>query len=358
MKSLRHTFRSTRDRRSGFTLLELLVVMAVIAVLASLLLPAIQQARETARKTQCTNNLKQIGLALHSFHDAKRHLPSSGRPLNSSTVRIGVFVHLLPYLEQRSLWDQYDATLSWGHATNLPVTSLRINTYECPSAPRINNTLDHNPDGAAPGDPWLGIVAIGDYGASLGVDPALESFAAALTPPVVVQGSTSTTSTSSSNTNGMLPKNSALRLQDVSDGLSSTIAIFESGGRPFLYRRPGPTQVSDDLSNVRVNGGGWARAATDILFAGSSRDGLQVPGAFVNRTNGLDIGGETYGPTGYPSVGTEGSTQPFAFHVGGMNVLLGDGAVRFLDEEIDIGVIAALVTRNQAGSETRLSSNF
>ena len=90
----------------------------------------------------------------------------------------------------------------------------------------------------------------------------------------------------------MLPKNSALRLQDVSDGLSNTIAVFESGGRPYLYRRPGPTQVSDDLSNVRVNGGGWVRPASDILFSGSSKDGLQIPGAFVNRTDGLDIGGE------------------------------------------------------------------
>ncbi len=348
---------SSLRRRPGFTLLELLVVMAVIAVLVSLLAPAVQQARETARKTQCTNNLKQIGLALHSFHDAKRKLPSSGRPPDAATVRIGVFVYLLPFIEQKALWDQYDTSVSWGHANNLPISSLRVSTYECPSSPKHNNTLDHNPDGVSPGDPWAGIVAVGDYGASLGVDPALEPFAAALTPPVVVRGSTAMTSTGSSNTNGMLPKNSALRLQDVTDGLSNTIAVFESGGRPFLYRR-GPTQISGDLSNVRVNAGGWVRAATDILFAGSSRDGVTIPGAFLNRTNGRDIGGEVYGPLGYPSVGTEGSSQPFGFHLSGVNVLLGDGSVRFIDEEINIGVISALVTRNQAGAEVKLSSNF
>jgi prepilin-type N-terminal cleavage/methylation domain-containing protein/prepilin-type processing-associated H-X9-DG protein len=357
MKSLRQHFPKTHDRRRGFTLLELLVVMAIIAVLASLLMPVIQQARETARKTQCTNNLRQIGLAIHSFHDAKYKLPSSGRPPQASTVRAGVFIYLLPYLEQRSLWDAYDTSVTWSHASNLPVSSLRISTYECPSSPKHNDTLDHNPDGVVAGDPWDGIVAVGDYAASLGVDPALEPLAAALTPPVIVRGSIATTSSGSDSTNGMLPKNSALRLQDVTDGLSNTIAIFESGGRPFVYRR-GPTQVSADLSNVRVNGGGWVRPASDILFSGSSKDGLQIPGAFVNRTNGLDIGGEDYGPTGYLSVGTEGSSQPFAFHLGGMNVLLGDGSVRFLDEEISIGVIAALVTRNQAGEEAKLSSNF
>ena len=357
MQAIRRYRRRTAAARSGFTLIELMVVVAIISALVAILLPAVQQARETARRTQCANNLKQVGLAIHNFYDARQKLPSSGRPPSASTVRAGVFIYLLPYLDQKALWDQYDTSVTWSHANNLPISSLRILTYECPSSPKHNNQLDHNPDGWNTGEPFDGIVAVGDYAASLGVDPALEPFAAGLTPPVVVRGSLATTSSGAQSTNGMLPKNSELRLQDVTDGLSNTIAVFESGGRPFVYRR-GPTQVSSDLATSHVNGGGWVRPASDILFAGSSRDGVTIPGAFINRTNGLDVGAENYGPQGYASVGTEGSSQPFGFHLSGLNVLLGDGSVRFIDEEINIGVIAALVTRNQAGEELKLSQSF
>lgn len=77
-----------------------------------------------------------------------------------------------------------------------------------------------------------------------------------------------------------------------------------------------------------------------------------------NRTNGLDVGGTAYGSNGYPSVGTEGSSQPFSFHGGGLNVVLGDGSVRFIDETINIGVISALVTRNAAGKEPILDQTY
>ena len=355
MKTNRSRRIRTTTTRSGFTLIELLVVIAIISALIAILLPAVQQAREAARRTQCANNMKQIGLAIHNFYDAKQKLPSGGRPPSAATIRAGVFIYLLPFLDQKALWDQYDTSVTWSHANNLPISSLRILTYECPSSPKHNNQLDHNPDAYNSGDPWTGIVAVGDYAASLGVDPALEPFAAALTPTVIVRGSVATTSTGSRNTNGMLPKNSELKLADVSDGLSNTIAVFESGGRPFVYRR-GPTQVSADLPTHRVNAGGWVRPASDILFSGSSRDGVTIPGAFINRTNGLDVGAEDYGPTGYPSIGTEGSSQPFGFHLSGLNVLLGDGSVRFIDEDINIGVIAALVTRNQAAAEVKLGA--
>ncbi|WP_437205254.1 DUF1559 family PulG-like putative transporter [Planctomicrobium sp. SH664] len=144
--------------RTGFTLIELLVVIAIIAVLTAILLPAVQSAREAARRSQCLNNLKQLGLAIHNFHDAKGVIPSSGRPSEASTVRVGLFTKLLPYIEQRTLWDQYDLTKNWDYAEldsngaaipntgNLPVTSLRIKTYECPSSPKQNGVLDHNPD--------------------------------------------------------------------------------------------------------------------------------------------------------------------------------------------------------------------
>ena len=344
-----------RRNRPGFTLVELLVVIAIIGILVSLLLPAVQAAREAGRRTSCLNNLKQIGIGIHNHHDVRRVLPSGGRPPTAATIRVGVFVQLLPFLDQKPMWEKYDTGVSWSHVNNLPVTSAVVTSYQCASSPKHGGILDHNPDGYTSGSPWVGIVANGDYAASLGVDPALPTLTAALSPPRVVRGSSSTISTASNNTNGFLPKNSALTFADVTDGTSNTIAVFESGGRPFVYRRG--TQVSPNITTSRLNAGGWAHPASDILFAGSSSTGAVVPGVFFNRTNGYDVGAENYGVNGYPSVGTEGSSQPYSFHPTGANVLLGDGATRFIDEQIDISVIAALVTRNQGNAEPVIPGN-
>ena len=159
------------------------MVIAIIGILIALLLPAVQAARESGRRTQCTNNLKQIGLAIHTFHEGKGYLPSSVRPFQSFTVRAGAFVQLLPYIEQQGLWDQYDTSVTWSDPVNLPVSSLRLSSYECPSAPKQNYTLDHNPDGFTGGTTaWVGIVAVGDYGASLGVSPALGALSVPASP--------------------------------------------------------------------------------------------------------------------------------------------------------------------------------
>jgi prepilin-type N-terminal cleavage/methylation domain-containing protein/prepilin-type processing-associated H-X9-DG protein len=341
---------------SGFTLVELLVVIAIIGVLVALLFPAIQAAREAARRSQCQNNSRQIGLALHNFHDAKRHLPSSVRPTAASTVRAGTFILLLPFIERSDLWDLYDTNVTWSHPENLPVSSKHIGVFECPSSPKHGGLLDHNPDGVSPGQSWAPIVAVGDYSSSLGNHPGLPAVAAALSPPVLVYGSESTISSASKPTNGFLPKNTKLTFGDITDGLTNTIAVFESGGRPLVYRRTGP--IGLDPAAHRVNGGGWVRPASDILFAGSNATGTAIPGVYINRTNGYDVGPEAYGAIGYPSVGTEGSSQPYSFHPGGLNVVLGDGSVRFIDDSIHIGVIAALVSRNGAGQETILDQNF
>jgi prepilin-type N-terminal cleavage/methylation domain-containing protein len=336
-------------QQSGFTLVELLVVIAIIGVLVGLLMPAVQAARESARRSNCQSNLKQFGIAIHTFHDAKRHLPSSVRPFAASTIRAGTFILLLPYMDRKDLWDQYDVNVTWSHANNLPVSSRRIPVYECPSSPKHGGLMDHNPDSVSPSTPWAGIVAVGDYASSLGVHPQMQNYGAGLTPPIPIVGSIATTSSQTSPTNGFLPKNTAISFGDVTDGLTNTIAVFESGGRPLNYRLGSP--VDANPANHRVNGGGWVRPASDVLFLGSNQTGTSFPGSYFNRTNGYDVGQETYGTSGYPSVGTEGSSQPYSFHNGGLNVVLGDGAVKFISDSVNIGVMCALVTRNGVGKD-------
>jgi len=324
-----------RGGRRGFTLIELLVVIAIIAVLVSLLLPAVQQAREAARRSACSNNLKQIGLAIHNFSDSKKYLPSSLRPAPASTVRVGGFVQLLPFMDEKVLWDKYDTSVNWSDPRNLPVAVARIRSYQCPSAPNADR-LDANPDVVATGGDaaWKpDLVAVADYAASIGVDPRL---AAAI--PTIKAGQ------------GVLPKNTKPTFSDVTDGLSNTIMVLESAGRPFVYRR-GPVLVSSDQTQHRLNAGGWVRPASDLLFAGSNKAGTVVPptsvgdAAALNATNGDDVAGQPYP---HPVYGTEGTSQPFGFHSSGINVLFADGSVKFIDEAVDITIFASLITRDQA----------
>jgi len=383
--------KNARVSRTGFTLIELLVVIAIIGVLVGLLLPAVQAARESARRSSCSNNLKQVGLAIHNFHSAKNKLPSSGRPSAASTVRFGFFTQLLPFLEQQKLWEAYDGSVNWSDTANvnstlggvtlpanpaIPVaftaepgaTRSQVPAFQCASAPRHNNSLDHNPDNfRGTVTSWLGIVAVGDYAASLGNSPTFTYWGSIETPVVRIEGSTVTTSAGAVVTNGFAPKNSQIGFKDISDGLSNTIAVWESGGRPFVYRRG--TQVSDNLYDSHTNAGGWSRPASDILFEGSSKDGSTIPGAFLNRTNGYDHRSEVYAASGFPVVvgraalvngsvvdqayGTEGSSQPYSFHPSGLHALIGDGSVKFIDEGIAIGVAASLVSRNGGNREPK-----
>jgi prepilin-type processing-associated H-X9-DG protein len=140
-----------------------------------------------------------------------------------------------------------------------------------------------------------------------------------------------------------MPKNEARpRLADMLDGTSNTILVAESAGRPNLWRTG---QLVGSPSSVRVNGGGWSRAATAFSIEGSSADGSIFPGpCAVNCTNGEDV---TIYPD--PYYGRDGSGAVYAFHTGGANAVFGDGSVHFIHQAVSIRVFAALVTR--AGGE-------
>jgi prepilin-type N-terminal cleavage/methylation domain-containing protein len=308
---------------TAFTLVELLVVIAIIGVLVALLLPAVQAAREAARRTQCSNNLKQLGLAAHNFHDTNGSLPSSIRPAGLTPLpRIAGLTFMLPFFEQGNTYDKYDQTLNWFDAGNLPYTRVKVKAFLCPSTPDPDR-LDGQPEAST----WTGIVAITDYSPTISVEPALK-----------------TANLVDFSGDGILTKNGKPRMADVTDGLSNTIMYGESAGRPFVYRKG--AKKFGNLPTDRVNAGGWARPASDFSINGSSYDGATFPGpCAINCTNGEQIGG-TFP---HPTYGSEGTAEAFAFHPGGAVFGMGDGSVRLIASSINIRDFARMVTR--AGGE-------
>jgi prepilin-type N-terminal cleavage/methylation domain-containing protein/prepilin-type processing-associated H-X9-DG protein len=310
----------------GFTLVELLVVIAIIGILVGLLLPAVQAAREAARRMQCSNNLKQLGLAAQNFESAYKMLPSSVRPGGLTTLpRVAGLTFTLPYIEQSVLYDRYDQSRNWFDPVNLPVTSSRVATFACPSTPNPERL-----DGVPERSPWTPtFVATTDYSPTIGVDQRLRT--SGLIDPT-------------GDLTGALPKNGKPKFRDITDGLSQTILYGESAGRPTVYR------IGKKFGGVptqRTNAGGWSRPASDFSLDGSTRDGRILPGpCAINCTNGEEIAGAAFP---HPYYGTEGTGEAYSFHPGGANFAICDGSVQFLNASTDIRIVARLITR--AGAE-------
>jgi prepilin-type N-terminal cleavage/methylation domain-containing protein/prepilin-type processing-associated H-X9-DG protein len=338
MRKLPHPHR----HRPGFTLIELLVVIAIIGVLIGLLLPAVQKVREAANRTKCANNLKQIGLALHAYHDARKSFPGNVRPSGLTSVRERWFTKLLPFLEQEVLYKAYDPTQNWDSPTNLNVTSIPLSVAICPSTP-LPNRKDY--------DEALGfsnpVVAVTDYAALYGLWPTFLS-ANGITQP---------------NPAGVMTKTDGERITvaEITDGTSNTIFAVESAGRPYVYQYG--VLLNQNYFASQVNGGGWCRPASEIWLIGFADKQGTTPGGgwVINAANGLDTGGKYPAtvPAGAP-LGTDGSGQIYAFHPAGTNALMADGSVRFLDADpvsgVTASVLAALVTR--AGGEAVAAGSF
>jgi len=372
------SIRSLPSRRA-FTLVELLVVIAIIGTLVGLLLPAVQAAREAARRSQCSNNLKQIGLAILNHEGAKRVLPNSYRP-NNGAARVAWVTRLLPYFEEGNLGNRWDFAQNWSSLTantaagytvpNAVLAMTPLQAFKCASSP-VASALDGDPDttstpsgyptsdtkavlnAAGNGFATTGLFcATTDYSPTTFVDSRLANGGTINDNLADVAHNAAQGAQKSGPADGFMPKdyNGTVkpRLADAIDGTSKTIAIAESAGRPYKWTRNKRVGV---FPVTRTNGGGWCRPASDFAFDGSSADGTLFggPGATgaVNTTNGESVETASYKGAVY---GTEGTSEPYAFHAAGAMHVFGDGSVRLLGSETSIRIYAALVTR--AGGES------
>lgn len=288
--------------RRGFTLVELLVVIAIIGVLIALLLPAVQAAREAARRSQCTNNLKQMGLALHNYADTTREY----FPISAWVKKHGMFVHLLPFMEQETVYDKLDLTKS---PYSDPLRGkVVISTYVCPSYPG-QVVID-----SSSVDSWFrGAMRTYD-----GVGGRLTDKDGAAYPVMKVPGNTPCTSSGDLPMNGIFGMGFSRRMCDVTDGLSNTLAIGE-----FVH--------TDDSRTDRS----WASNLRDWMFGGDSSCGNMSVKALVWPINAkVNRGAPHKVLYHYLPMGS--------YHPGGASFLLGDGSVRFLSETIEMETYLSL----------------
>lgn len=304
-----HTHRLASPDRRAFTIIELIVVIAVIGVLVGLLIPAVQSAREAARRSQCANNLKQIGLAIHGYHDAQGCLPpgwmknfdpryvGSDPPCASALIDKSLLVLILPGMDQVVLYNSINQVLNIKSRENRTVFPITVSAYTCPSdngggGPRRMEMQRLIRDGFAdPGERLDTVFA--SYGGCLGsFFVAADSTGAQgckVDPRAIVQ------------LNGPFGT-SPIRLSAVSDGLGQTIFVAERATAPMR----GWGEMFYGLS-------GW-------YFSGSLQDTL-ITGFFP--------------PNAFRKVDSLFPAGASSLHPGGLNLLMGDGSVRFIADSVN-----------------------
>jgi prepilin-type N-terminal cleavage/methylation domain-containing protein/prepilin-type processing-associated H-X9-DG protein len=325
--SMHHRYRQRSRSRPGFTLIELLVVIAIIGVLIGLLLPAVQSAREAARRAQCTNNLKQIGIAMHTYHEQHGVFPPGYVSLFSrDTGDPGTAeddfgpgwawgAMLLPQLEQAQVYNAINFNLNLTYPANTTAQHLRMTVFLCPSDSTLQLVPVRNAENTATvyqvgGANYVGVYGNGEVGEAPG------------------------------RGNGTFFRNSRVSVGDIRDGSSNTVVVGER---------------SHDLSYVTWAGrtvGGWLHP-TPTFEGGRNKFDPEPEESFTMVLGPIEIDGAFPRTPNFPAAHVEDYRSR---HPGGVNFLFGDGSVRYIKDSINPAVYSALSTRD--GGEVISSDQY
>ncbi|QDT64235.1 DUF1559 domain-containing protein [Calycomorphotria hydatis] len=307
-------------RRKGFTLIELLVVIAIIAILIALLLPAVQQAREAARRSQCKNNLKQLGLAIHNYHDSYRMFPGAVYPQNAAGADWSWGTMILPFMEQAPLYKNMNVggrdcgTFITAATANPDIDTLAIATYRCPSDPGPDqNTARQLNATDTPNSNYVGSNGVGQNVNTVDANG------------VFVFGRF--------ETGGSSNKQNRIAIRDITDGTSNTIAM---GERAWEYDdAAGKVQArAATLIGTQPIPASGGTSATDMAdVAACALSAATTPN--INASPLATFARASSGPAaGYSSL-----------HVGGAQFALADGSVRLITENVDSATFVNLADR-------------
>jgi prepilin-type N-terminal cleavage/methylation domain-containing protein/prepilin-type processing-associated H-X9-DG protein len=302
-------------RRPAFTLVELLVVIAIIAILIGLLLPAVQKVREAANRSKCTNNLKQLGLAVHHYHDARGEFPAALLEVPNPGGTTNPTSHswtpqVLPYIEQSALFAQYRFDLNWDQGANDAVGGpirVSVPAFLCPSSVQDNRHAYR---------------AVLDYAATTERNWP-NPWVTPLEAPYVAQGDSEFIGVLGHTkvTNGV-QRPVHRTFASIRDGSSNTFLLAECAGRNRRF-----VLGKEDPAATWTNGP-WANPGSRLQIGGFDPN---------NWTSG-------YGPC---AVNCVNDKEIYAFHTGGANVVMGDGGVRFLKSTTTLDVVLMMLTRDR-----------